>query len=152
MSEILWNFDTQAEVDMSVEIYPLFLFLHNSLFRYLFQTAWNRSSKDENIAKAMFWDLVLIMWWTIDNIKSFIPMKKENSTFHAIYGILCVLLDLHFPNIIAYFLERIEFFHYSSSCSIYSILEMSVLEGVIMEISSCLLDKFPVIARYFQLI
>ena len=74
-------------------------------------------------------------------------MKKENSTFHAIYGILCFLLELHFPNIIVNFLERIEFFHYSSSCSIYSILEMSVLGGVIMEISSCLLDTFPVIAR-----
>ena len=70
------------------------------------------------------------------------PKKKENSTFHIIYGILCVMLDLHVPKIIAYLIERIVLFLYPSSFPIHSIQETSVLEGVIMKIFSCLLDTF----------
>ena len=43
------------------------------------------------------------------------------------------MLDLHVPKIKAYLVER-------------------VVEGVIMEIFSCLLDTFPVLGSYFLLI
>ena len=72
-------------------------------------------------------------------------MKKENSTFHAIYGILFVMLDLHVPKIIAYLLERVVLFLHPLSFPIHSIQKTSIFEGVIMEIFSCLLDTFPVI-------
>ena len=74
---------------MSVEIYPLFLFLHGSVFRFLFQTAWNRSSNYENIAKVMFCDLFLIMWWTFDNIKHLTTYIQEERKFHFSYHVLC---------------------------------------------------------------
>ena len=72
---------------MSVEIYPLFLFLHGSVFRFLFQTTWNRSSNYENIAKVMFCDLFLIMWWTFDNIKHLTIYTQEERKFHFSYDI-----------------------------------------------------------------
>ena len=76
----------------------------------------------------------------LNNIKHlaiYIPKKKENSTFHTIYGILCVMLDLHVPKIIAYLIERIVLFLHLSS---------------FMEIFSCLFDTFPVRPVYFLLI
>ena len=72
-------------------------------------------------------------------------MKKENSTFHAIYGILFVMLNLHVLKIIAYLIERVVLFLYPFSFPIHSIQKTSIFERVIMEIFSCLLDTFPVI-------
>ena len=79
-------------------------------------------------------------------------MKKENSTFHIIYGILCVILDLHVPKIIAFLIECVVLFLYPSSFPIHSIQETSILGGVVVEIISCLLDTIPVLASYFMLI
>ena len=53
---------------------------------------------------------------------------------------------------IAFLIERVVLFLYPSSFPIDSILEASILEGVIMEVFSCLLDKFPVFESYFLLI
>ena len=95
------------------------------------------------------------MWSTFDNIKHltiYTQEVKENSTFHKIYDILCVMLDLHVPKIIAYLIERVVLFLYPSSSLIHSVQDRSILEGVIMEIFSCSLDTFPVRASYFLLI
>ena len=59
------------------------------------------------------------------------------------------MLDLHVPKVIAYLIERVVLFLYPSSFPIHSIEEISVLEGVFMEIFSCLLDTFPVLESYF---
>ena len=56
------------------------------------------------------------------------------------------------PKIIAYLIERVALFFYPSSFPIHSIQETSILEGVVMEIFSCLLDTFPVPASFFLLI
>ena len=56
------------------------------------------------------------------------------------------------PKIIAYLIERNVLFLYPSSFPIHSIQETLILEGVIMEIFSCLFDTFPVPAGYFLLI
>ena len=56
------------------------------------------------------------------------------------------------PKIIAYLIERVVLFFYPSSFPIHSIQETSILEGVVMEIFSCLLDTFPVPASFFLLI
>ena len=42
--KIFWYFNTWTQTDMWVEIYRSFLFLHDSVFRYLFQTAWNKAT------------------------------------------------------------------------------------------------------------
>ena len=83
---------------------------------------------------------------------TYIPKKKENSTLYTIYGILCVMLDLHVPKIIAYLIEGLVLFFYASSFPLHSIQQTSILDGVIMEILSCLLGRFPVRASYFLLI
>ena len=62
------------------------------------------------------------------------------------------MLDLHVPKIIAYLIERVVLFLYPSSFPIHSIQETSILEGVIMEIFSCLLDMFFELGSYFLLI
>ena len=62
------------------------------------------------------------------------------------------MLDLHVPKIIAYLIEYVVLFLYPSSFPIHSIQETSILEGVIMEKISCLLNTFPILARYFLLI
>ena len=62
------------------------------------------------------------------------------------------MLDLNVVKIIAYLIERVVLFLYPSSFPIHSIQETSILEGVIMEIFSCLFDTFPVRASYFLLI
>ena len=62
------------------------------------------------------------------------------------------MLDLNVVKIIAYLIERVVLFLYPSSFPIHSIRETSILEGVIMEIFSCLLDTFAVPASYFLLI
>ena len=59
------------------------------------------------------------------------------------------MLDLNVVKIIAYLIERVVLFLYPSSFPIHSIQETSILEGVIMEIFSCLFDTFPVRASYF---
>ena len=56
------------------------------------------------------------------------------------------------PKVIAYLIERVVLFFYPSSFPIHSIQETSILEGVVMEIFSCLLDTFPVPASFFLLI
>ena len=58
------------------------------------------------------------------------------------------MLDLHVPKIIAYLIERVVLFLYSSSFPIHSIQETLILEGVIMEMFYCLLDTFPVRACF----
>ena len=60
--------------------------------------------------------------------------------------------DLHVPKIIVYLIERFVLFFYPYSFLILSIQETSILEGVIMEIFSCVLDTFSVPASYFLLI
>ena len=62
------------------------------------------------------------------------------------------MLDLHDPKIVAFLIERVLLFLYTSSFPIHSIQETSILEGVIIEIFSCLLGRFPVGASYFLLI
>ena len=59
------------------------------------------------------------------------------------------MLDLNVVKIIAYLIECVVLFLYPSSFPIHSIQETSILEGVIMEIFSCLFDTFPVRASYF---
>ena len=54
------------------------------------------------------------------------------------------MLDLHVRKIIAYLIERV----FVSLSFVFS----SFLEGVIMEIFSCLVDRFPVRTSYFLLI
>ena len=54
------------------------------------------------------------------------------------------MLDLHVSKIIAYLIERV----FVSLSFVFS----SFLEGVIMEIFSCLFDRFPVRTSYFLLI
>ena len=114
---------------MSVEIYRLF---------------WS---------KVTVFDIFLIMWLTSDNIEHVIIHAQEEIKFHfyTIYGILCVMLDLHVLKIIAYFIKHFVFFLYPSSFLIDSFQETSILEGVIVEIFSCLFDTFPVRASYFLL-
>ena len=56
------------------------------------------------------------------------------------------------PKIIAYLIECVVMFLYHSPFPIHSIQETLVLEGVILEIFSCLLDTFSVPASYFMLI
>ena len=58
------------------------------------------------------------------------------------YGILCVMLDLHVPKIIAYLIELVVLLFDPSSFSINSIQETSILEGGIMEISLACLIRF----------
>ena len=60
--------------------------------------------------------------------------------------------DLHVPKIIVYLIERFVLFFYPYSFPILSMHETSFLEGVIMEIFSCLLDTFSVPASYFLII
>ena len=62
------------------------------------------------------------------------------------------MFELHVPTIIAYLIERVVLFLYSSSFPIHSIQEAPIFEGVIMEIFSCLLDTFPVLGSYILLI
>ena len=62
------------------------------------------------------------------------------------------MLDLHVPKISAYLIERLLLFLHPSSFPIHSIQETSILEGVFMEIFSCLPDTFPVLGSYFLLI
>ena len=62
------------------------------------------------------------------------------------------MFDLHVSKIIACLIEHVVLFLYLSFFPIHSIQEISVLEGVIIEIFSCLLDTFPVPASYFMLI
>ena len=62
------------------------------------------------------------------------------------------MLDLHVPKIITHLIEHITLFRYPSSFPIHSVQEASIIEGVIMEIFSCLLDTFPVRASYLPLI
>ena len=62
------------------------------------------------------------------------------------------MLDLHVHKIIGYLIQRVASFLYPSSFLIHSIQETSILEGVIMEIFSCLLDTFLVPSSYFLLI
>ena len=62
------------------------------------------------------------------------------------------MLDLHVPKIIAYLIKRVMLFLYPASFLIHSIQETSILEGVIIEIFSCLLDTFPVLGSDFLLI
>ena len=62
------------------------------------------------------------------------------------------MLDLHVANIVADLIERVLLFLYPPSFSIHSIQETSILEEVIMEIFSCLFDKFLARASYFLLI
>ena len=134
---------------MSVEIYRLFLFFHGSVFRCLFQTAWNHSSNNWNIAKVKFCDLFLIMWWTFDNIKHLIVYTREERKFDFschIWHFMCYV-GLTCPQDHCLF----DWTHCVVSLNpsyfpIHSIQEISVLEGVIMEIYSCLLDAFPVLA------
>ena len=76
--------------------------------------------------------------------------KKEDSTFHAIHVILCVILCM-IPKVIAYLVKRVVLFLYLSSFMIHSVQETSILEGVIMGIFSSLLETFPVPASYFLL-
>ena len=56
---------------MLIEIYRFFcsFVIHDPVFWYIFQTAWNRSSNYWNIAKVTFCNLFLITWWTFDNLK-----------------------------------------------------------------------------------
>ena len=84
------------------------------------------------------------MWQTFDNIKHLATynQEEENSTFHTIYGILCVMLDLHVPKIIAYLIEHVELFLYLSSFPIHPTQETSILERVFMEIFSGCLIRF----------
>ena len=129
---------------MSVGIYRFFFFfLYDTVFWYLFKTVWNRS-----IIKVTFYDLFLIMWSTFGNIKHL----TIYTTFHIIYVILCVMLDLHVPKIIAYLIERAVFFLYPSFFPIHAIQKKLIFEGVLMEIFSSWLDKFPVCASFFLLI
>ena len=62
------------------------------------------------------------------------------------------MLDLHVPKIIAYLIDSVVLFLHSSSFSIQSIQEISILEGVVMEIFSYLFDAFALCASYFLLI
>ena len=120
-----------------------FFFLYDTVFWYLFKTVWNRS-----IIKVTFYDLFLIMWSTFGNIKHL----TIYTTFHIIYVILCVMLDLHVPKIIAYLIDRVVLFLYPSFFPIHAIQKKLIFEGVIMEIFSSWLDKFLVCASYFLLI
>ena len=52
------------------------------------------------------------------------------------------MLDLHVHKAIAYLIESVVLFLYPSYFPIDSIREVATLEGVIMEIFSCLLDTF----------
>ena len=52
------------------------------------------------------------------------------------------MLDLRVPKVIAYLIERVILFLYPSSFTIHSIQETSILEGIIVEIFSCLLVRF----------
>ena len=81
------------------------------------------------------------------------PRKKKISLFMPYMAFyVCVMFDLHDPKINAYLIERVVLFLYPSSLSIHSIQETSILERVIVEIFSSLLDTFPVPASYFLLI
>ena len=62
------------------------------------------------------------------------------------------MLDLHVPKIIAYLIEHVVLFLYPSFFPIHAIQKKLIFEGVIMEIFSSWLDKFPVCASYFLLI
>ena len=59
------------------------------------------------------------------------------------------MLDLHVPKFIANLIERVVLFLYPSSFLIPSIQKISIPEGIILEIFSCLLDTIPVRASYF---
>ena len=52
------------------------------------------------------------------------------------------MLDLRVPKVIAYLIDRVILFLYPSSFTIHSIQETSILEGIIVEIFSCLLVRF----------
>ena len=137
-------------MDISIEIYRFFLFLHNAVF-WLFQMAWTCSSNYWNLVKVTFCDLFLIILLTFGNIKHQ-TIYTQNSTFYTIYDILCVMLNLHVPKIIAYLIERLVLFLHPSSFPIHSVQKTSILEGVIMGIFSGLLHTFPMRASYFLLI
>ena len=55
------------------------------------------------------------------------------------------MLDLHVPKIIAYLIERVVIFF-------FLVQETSRIDGVNMDLFSCLLDMFSVPASYFLLI
>ena len=68
-------------MDLSIEIYPWFLFLFDSVFMHLCQTAEITSANNYNIAKVKFRDLFLIMWWTFDNTKLLTIYAQEEEEF-----------------------------------------------------------------------
>ena len=61
------------------------------------------------------------------------------------------MFHLHVPKTIPYLIERFVLFLYPFSFLIRSIQE-TFLEGLILEIFSCLLDTVPVLGSYFLLI
>ena len=133
-------------MDMLVEIYRLFLFLRDSMFRYLIHLTiksdvW-RSISDNAVNIRQHNHLTI---YTQEE-------RKFHFSYHTFHVILCVMFDLHVPKIIAYLIRRVVLFLYHSSFLIHSIQETSILEGVIMEIFSFLLETFPVPASYFLLI
>ena len=83
-------------------------------------------------SKVTVFDIFLIMWLTSDNIEHVIIHAQEEIKFH-------------------FYIKHFVFFLYPSSFLIDSFQETSILEGVIVEIFSCLFDTFPVRASYFLL-
>ena len=78
-----------------------------------------------------------------------IPKKKENCTFRIIYEILCVLLEFHVAKIIAYLIERIVLFVYTSSFLIHSI-QKTLIFFVFAWCVSCACKLFSVNCFCYQ--
>ena len=100
-----------------------FLFLYDPLFWYLSQTVWIRSSnywnsQSDNL-RCVSDNVIHIREHKAPNY--IYPRRKKNPLFHTIYSILCVMLDLHVPKIISYFIECVVLFLYLSSFWIHSV-------------------------------
>ena len=97
-----------------------------------------------------FCDVFLIMWITLDNRKCLPTYIQEKGKFHSSYHICHVGLTCSQDHYLFDWTPCVA--SLSSSFLIHSIQETSTIEGVIMEIFSCLVDTFPVRASYFLLI
>ena len=76
----------------------------------------------------LFWPVWIPCFISIGCRKGILTWNELNNCLLTTYGILCVMLDLHIPKIIACLIERVVLFLYPFSFLIHSIWKTSILE------------------------
>ena len=76
----------------------------------------------------LFWPVWIPCFISIGCRKGILTWNELNNCLLTTYGILCVMLDLHIPKIIACLIERVVLFLYPFSFPIHSIWKTSIFE------------------------